>query len=171
MYVVVIVRYIGVVFCDTVYVNLALHLANFYGKCTHQLLQKKWVTSGFLASVEKLFVALPVLESILCVTDASSVLIRFTVRPVSIRRRVAVLPDISSSRCSHQAEPVILRVQRRSVSTTPRSYSNHVVFMSRLKAAVNKIQQISKTTIAPTRNAWQSLASPSVQSASLSSKQ
>ena len=63
----------------------------------------------FLASVVMLIGARPVLEPVLRVTDASSPLIRFISRPVSIRRRVAVVPLSSSVRCSClfvQAEPV-----------------------------------------------------------------
>ena len=74
----------------------------------------KYATCAFLASVVIVPTARPVLEPVLRVTDAYSLIIRFTARPVSIHRRVAVVPPSSSVRYSClfvQAEPVLSRNQ------------------------------------------------------------
>ena len=75
---------------------------------------KQQATCVFLASVVVTVVTPPVLEPVLRVTDASSPLVGFTTRPVSVRRRVAVVPSSIRS-CVPvifvQSEPVICGIQ------------------------------------------------------------
>ena len=88
-----------------------LHTSSVYCTCL-RVAAKTGVhkTCAFLASVVILRVARPVTEPILRVADAYSVIVRFTTLPVSIRRRVAVVPPGSSLWCGClfvQSEPVI----------------------------------------------------------------
>ena len=73
--------------------------------------------------------ALPVVEPVLPVNDASGVLVvSFTVAPVSIRRRVTVVPHSWRFTCNRQyvqSKPVVVDVQGRSVFT-PQTFTSLV---------------------------------------------
>ena len=87
-------------------------------------------TGGFLASVQMMISASPIVESVLSVNDASGILVvSLTERPVSIRRLVTVVPNSWWFPCNRQyvqSKPVIGDVQRRSVCTPPSSSSSFI---------------------------------------------
>jgi len=88
-------------------------------------------TGTFLASVVVSFAALSISESVPCVTDAYCPLVRFTWRPVSISRRATVVPRsfcVWLSFLFVQAEPVIIRIKRRSMLTSQNVHTITVKF-------------------------------------------
>ena len=87
-------------------------------------------TGGFLASVQMMISASPIVESVLSVNDACCLLVvSLAERPVSIRRLVTVVPNSWWFPCNRQyvqSKPVIGDVQRSSVCTPPPSSSSFI---------------------------------------------
>ena len=83
--------------------------------------RNRYNTGGCLADEQMYCRTIPVFESVFRVSDACRIFVRFTAGPVSIRRRVTVVPYSLRLYCDRQkvqSKPVVVDVQKCSVFTS-----------------------------------------------------